>query len=103
MDSHRKAGQTSVIHGKYSHEETIATASFCDDYIVVKDLQEAQYVADYIVGGGDKEEFMRKFRNAVSAGFDPDVHLKKVSILYCTILSYLILYFTIISCTAVNI
>lgn len=28
VDSHRKAGQTSVIHGKYSHEETIATASF---------------------------------------------------------------------------
>lgn len=80
VDAHRKAGQTSVIHGKYSHEETIATASFCDDYIIIKDMDEATYVTDYILKGGDKEEFMRKFRNAVSKGFDPDVHLKKVGL-----------------------
>jgi len=80
VDSHRKKGQTSVIHGKYAHEETIATASFCDDYIIIKDLDEAEYVADYIVNGGNKEEFMRKFRNAVSKGFDPDVNLKKVGL-----------------------
>jgi len=80
VDSHIKAGQTSVIHGKYSHEETIATASFCDNYIIVKDLEEAQYVANYIVNGGNKSEFMAKFKNAVSKGFDPDVHLKKVGL-----------------------
>jgi len=81
VDAHRKAGQTSVIHGKYAHEETIATASFCDDYIIVKDLAEAQIVADYITGvNTDKEEFLRKFRNAVSKGFDPDKHLVKVGL-----------------------
>ena len=79
VDSHTKAGQTSVIHGKWAHEETIATASFCENYIIVKDLDEAMYVANYITNGGDKDEFLRKFRNAVSKGFDPDVHLKKVS------------------------
>jgi hypothetical protein len=27
---------------------------------------------------GSQEEFLRKFKNAVSKGFDPDVHLNKV-------------------------
>jgi 4-hydroxy-3-methylbut-2-enyl diphosphate reductase len=80
VDSHIRSGQTSVIHGKYAHEETIATASFCADYIVVKDLPEAQYLIDYIVNGGNKEEFLEKFKNAISVGFDPDVHLEKVGL-----------------------
>ena len=80
VDSHTKAGQTSVIHGKYAHEETIATASFCEKYIVVKDLDEANYVADYIVNGGNKQEFLEKFKNAVSKDFDPDVDLMKVGL-----------------------
>jgi len=80
VDSHRKLGQTSVIHGKYSHEETIATASFCADYIIIKDLDEAQYVVNYILNGGDKAAFMKKFEKAVSKGFDPDTHLVKVGL-----------------------
>lgn len=80
VDSHSKMGQTSVIHGKYAHEETVATASFCKDYIIVKDMDEAEYVTNYIINGGDKEEFMRKFRNAISEGFDPDTHLQKVGL-----------------------
>lgn len=80
VDSHKKNDQTSVIHGKYAHEETIATASFCSDYIIVKNEEEANYVADYIVSGGDRNEFLEKFKNAISEGFDPDVHLKKVGL-----------------------
>lgn len=80
VDSHRKSGQTSVIHGKYSHEETIATASFCDDYIIIKDMDEAQYVTNYILNGGNKEEFMKKIGKATSKGFDPDKHLTKVGL-----------------------
>lgn len=80
VDSHIKKDQTSIIHGKYAHEETIATASFCLDYLIVKDESEARYVADYIVNGGDREEFLEKFKLAMSDGFDPDVHLKKVGL-----------------------
>lgn len=80
VDSHRKKGQTSVIHGKWAHEETIATASFCEDYIIIKDEAEAEYVIKYILEGGNKEEFLEKFKNAISKGFDPDVHLQKVGL-----------------------
>jgi 4-hydroxy-3-methylbut-2-enyl diphosphate reductase len=42
-------------------------------------MDEANYVADYLLNGGNKVEFLEKFKNAISAGFDPDVHLVKVS------------------------
>jgi len=80
VDKHQRVGLTSVIHGKYAHEETVATVSFCEDYVCVKDFDEAQYVADYITQGGDKEEFMRKFQKATSEGFDPDTMLDKVGL-----------------------
>ena len=38
------------------------------------------YVADYIVNGGDKEEFMKRFAKATSKGFDPDKDLKKIGL-----------------------
>ena len=80
VDKHQKAGSTSIIHGKYAHEETVATLSFCEDYIVVKDLKEAQMVADYITKGGDREKFLAYFKNAVSEGFDPDTMLSKLGL-----------------------
>ena len=80
MDTYAKKSYTSVIHGKYSHEETIATASFATTYIIIKDLQEAQYVCDYILHGGSKDEFLAKFKNAVSKGFDPETSLLNVGL-----------------------
>lgn len=67
VDKHTKNQFTSVIHGKWAHEETIATASFCEKYLVVKSMAEAEYVAAYIANdGGDRAEFMEKFKNAMS-------------------------------------
>lgn len=80
VDTHQKKGLTSIIHGKYAHEETIATLSFCEDYICVKNMKEAEMVSDYILNGDDKEGFMKYFENAVSKGFDPDTMLAKIGL-----------------------
>jgi 4-hydroxy-3-methylbut-2-enyl diphosphate reductase len=76
-------GFTSVIHGKYWHEETRATASQAQEagnghYLVVLDRTEAALACDYIRGRGSREHFLKTFERAVSPGFDPDLHLQRV-------------------------
>lgn len=80
VEKHKKSSYTSIIHGKYNHEETIATSSFANKYLIVLNLKEAEYVADYILNGGDRDEFLSKFRHAYSDGFDPDLDLERVGI-----------------------
>lgn len=80
VDTHQRKGLTSIIHGKYAHEETVATVSFCEDYLCVKNMEEAEMVADYILNGGDKAAFMEYFKNAVSDGFDPDTMLNNLGL-----------------------
>ncbi len=80
VEKHKKIDYTSIIHGKYKHEETVATSSFAGKYLIVLNLQEAGYVADYIINGGNREEFLTKFAKACSAGFDPDQDLARVGI-----------------------
>ncbi|PZO14343.1 MAG: 4-hydroxy-3-methylbut-2-enyl diphosphate reductase [Leptolyngbya foveolarum] len=80
VEKHKKREFTSIIHGKYEHEETVATSSFAGTYLVVLNLPEAEYVANYILSGGDRDEFMAKFVNAHSSRFDPDKDLVAVGI-----------------------
>ncbi|MBH8553766.1 4-hydroxy-3-methylbut-2-enyl diphosphate reductase [Nostocaceae cyanobacterium CENA357] len=80
VEKHKKGDYTSIIHGKYKHEETVATSSFAGKYLIVLNLQEANYVANYILNGGNRDEFLQKFAKACSAGFDPDIDLERVGI-----------------------
>lgn len=80
-----KDNVTSIIHGKAKHEETKATTSQAraygsGHYLVVFNLAETDYVCDYILNGGDKQEFLDKFKGAYSQGFDPELHLRAVGV-----------------------
>jgi len=80
-----KESVTSIIHGKAKHEETKATTSQATaygtgHYLVVFDLAETDYVCDYILKGGDRNEFLERFKGAHSPGFDPDLHLVAVGV-----------------------
>lgn len=76
---------TSIIHGKASHEETLATASRAlgkgnGHYLIVLDLAEASRVSEYIAGGMGREEFFSEFAGRHSEGFDPDLHLRRIGV-----------------------
>jgi len=76
---------TSIIHGKAEHEETKATASRAlglgmGHYLIVLTLKDTDYVCDYIRGGGNKQEFLDRFKDAYSPGFDPDIYLEAVGV-----------------------
>jgi len=85
VESYAKDGFTAVIHGKYYHEETRATASQVSRYpdgryLVVFDMAEARQVCDFIEGKGTAEALERKFAEAVSPGFDFASGLIKVGL-----------------------
>jgi 4-hydroxy-3-methylbut-2-en-1-yl diphosphate reductase len=76
-------GFTAIIHGKVKHEETRATASQALKYprgrfLVVLDRAEAGIVCDYIRQGGSPEQFLARFGEAVSPGFDPSQDLLRI-------------------------
>jgi len=83
VDKHQRADMTSLIHGKWQHEEAVATASMCDTYLIVKNMDEAAEVASYILqepGSITTEQLMEKFKEAMSPHFDPKKHLKKIGL-----------------------
>jgi 4-hydroxy-3-methylbut-2-enyl diphosphate reductase len=85
VESYARDGFTALIHGKYYHEETRATASQVrkhtdGHYLIVRHMDEARVVCDYIEGKVSSADLMKAFAHAVSPGFDPDVHLRRIGV-----------------------
>ncbi|MBP7147445.1 MAG: 4-hydroxy-3-methylbut-2-enyl diphosphate reductase [Acidobacteria bacterium] len=83
VERYAKDRFTCLIHGKWNHEETRATASRTSvypgaRYLIVRDMAEAEMVARYIEDGGDGAAFLEQFRQACSPGFDPQRDLERV-------------------------
>ena len=88
VNSYAKDGFTAVIHGKYTHEESRATASQVQRhergrYIIVRDMAEAEVVGAYMTGRPDapnRETFVSHFARRSSDGFDPDRDLARIGV-----------------------
>jgi 4-hydroxy-3-methylbut-2-en-1-yl diphosphate reductase len=76
-------GYTIVIHGKYKHEETRATFSHAQQRsksIIIRDMKEAGWLAEWIEGKMDLETFNERFAGKLSEGFDPNQDLKRIGV-----------------------
>jgi 4-hydroxy-3-methylbut-2-enyl diphosphate reductase len=88
VEQYARDGFTALIHGKYYHEETRATASQVfrhpgGAYLIVRDMAEARLVMDYIEEAPaalSREAFLAHFRDKASPGFDPDLHLARIGV-----------------------
>jgi 4-hydroxy-3-methylbut-2-en-1-yl diphosphate reductase len=88
VQNYAKNGFTAVIHGKYTHEESRATASQVRKhpdgrYLILRNMAEAEIVRDYIIDSEDKlsrEAFLERFRHRHSDDFDPDLHLRRFGV-----------------------
>lgn len=74
---------TIIIHGKHNHEETRATFSHSSESapaVVVKDLKEAQLLAEIILGEKDASSFYTLFEGKHSPNFDINKHFNKIGV-----------------------
>lgn len=81
-----KLGQenyTIIIHGKPKHEETKATFSHSSHKghsVIVRDMEEAEKLSNYMLGSKTKAEFYEEFAGKFSSGFDPTQHLQRIGV-----------------------
>ena len=79
-------GFTSIIHGKYYHEETKATASQTTKeggngkYLILRNLEETGHVVDFILGRMGSEELRDRLGHGMCPGFDPEEDLRRVGV-----------------------
>jgi 4-hydroxy-3-methylbut-2-enyl diphosphate reductase len=88
VESYARDGFTAVIHGKYTHEESRATASQVNKYeggkyVIVRDMDEAMMLCDFIArrpGHLGPNELAAHFAAKASPGFDPERDLEFVGV-----------------------
>ncbi len=85
VERYAKEGFTSLVHGKYYHEETKATVSQAmkfpgAKYFIVRNMEEAMIVCDFIEGKISGLDLLAKLPNSASPGFDPERDLKKIGV-----------------------
>lgn len=76
-------GYTIIVHGKPNHEETRATFSHSTAHtptLVVKDMTEAQTLAQFITGTLPAEGFYTAFEGQYSAGFQVETDLQRIGV-----------------------
>ena len=82
----QKLGETDhtiIIHGKHDHEETRATFSRSNQTaasLVIKDIIEAEFLGEVMMGKKTEDEFYRYFDGKYSPGFSPALHLNKIGV-----------------------
>ncbi len=79
-----KKGHALVIHGKYQHEETRATFSHAakdGPVVVVYNVEEAQILAEFMLGKRPYSEFESVFGHKATPGFDPVHDLAKFGVI----------------------
>lgn len=85
VERYARDGYCSLVHGKYYHEETIATVSQATKegghFVVVRNMDEADAVCRVIRGEMDGKALLAMLPpGAVSDGFDPGRDLRRVGV-----------------------
>ncbi|MDI9337204.1 MAG: 4-hydroxy-3-methylbut-2-enyl diphosphate reductase [Alphaproteobacteria bacterium] len=78
-----KKGFTLLIHGKPQHEETKATFSHIKEHsncLIVKDINEAKAIGDYILNKISLEQIQFLFKDRIDGTFDFKKHLTKIGV-----------------------
>ena len=78
-----KKDYTIVIHGKPKHEETRATFSHAAanaPSVIVRDMKEAEELANYIRGEKTADDFYSAFNGQYSPGFDVTKDLQRIGV-----------------------
>ena len=91
IKEHAVNGFTTIIHGKYYHEETKATFSNAIAYgpaLILADLQEAHLLGEIMKASepAKSQLFEKYFANRYSKGFDPARDLQKIAVVNQTTL-----------------